>query len=96
MLSTKPSRFNRFSNESFSVEAGLYNCPSLYKDINLEICAEVRGWFARPNERKVNQQIKSRLCANRFYEDIQDQKDAISHFLDNKFGRGNDDRHYDT
>lgn len=52
--------------------------------------------YLNPNERKVNQQIKSCVCANRFYEDIQDQRAAVSEFLDNRFGRWNDDRHYDT
>ena len=52
--------------------------------------------YLNPNERKVNQQIKSCVCANRFYEDIQDQKAAVSYFLDNRFGRWNNDRHYDT
>jgi DDE superfamily endonuclease len=52
--------------------------------------------YLNPNERKVNQRIKSCVCANRFYEYIQDQKYAVSYFLDNKFGRWNDDRHYDT
>jgi DDE superfamily endonuclease len=52
--------------------------------------------YLNPNERKVNQQIKSCVCANRFYKDIQDQRATISEFLDNRFGRWNDDRHYDT
>jgi DDE superfamily endonuclease len=52
--------------------------------------------YLNPNERKVNQQIKSCVCANRFYEHIQDQKDAVSYFLHNRFGRWNDDRCYDT
>lgn len=52
--------------------------------------------YLNPNERKVNQQIKSCVCANRFYEDIQDQRAAVSEFLDKRFGRWNDDRHYDT
>jgi hypothetical protein len=49
--------------------------------------------YLNPNERKVNQQIKSCVCANRFYEDIQDQRGAVSQFLDNRFGRWNNDRH---
>jgi DDE superfamily endonuclease len=43
--------------------------------------------YLNTNERKVNQQIKSCVCANRFYEYTQDQKAAISEFLDNRFGR---------
>lgn len=41
--------------------------------------------YVNPNERKVNQQ--SYVCANRFYEDIQDQRAAVSYFLDNRFAR---------
>lgn len=52
--------------------------------------------YLNPNERKVNQQMKSCVCANKFYEHIQYQKDAVSYFLDNRFGKWNDDRHYDT
>ena len=30
--------------------------------------------YLNPNERKVNQQIKSDVCANRFYTQIEEQK----------------------
>ena len=43
--------------------------------------------YLNPNERKVNQRIKSDVCANRFYEHIEDQKAAISEYLDKRFGR---------
>lgn len=43
--------------------------------------------YLNPNERNVNQQIKSCVCANRLYEYIHDQKE----FLDNRFGRWNND-----
>jgi hypothetical protein len=39
------------------------------------------------NERKVNQRIKSDVYTNRFYEHIEDQKAAISEYLDKRFGR---------
>ena len=42
--------------------------------------------YLNPNERNVNQQIKSCVCANMFYENIEDQKTAVSEFLDNRFG----------
>jgi len=42
--------------------------------------------YLNPNERKVNQQIKSCVCANRFYEHTQDQKTAVSDFLNKRFG----------
>ena len=47
--------------------------------------------YLNPNERKVNQLIKSHVCANRFYEHIEEQKTAVSEFLDNRFGRWNND-----
>ena len=43
--------------------------------------------YLNPNERKVNERIKSDVCANRFYEHIEDQKAAISEYLDKRFGR---------
>lgn len=46
-----------------------------------------RAPYLNPNERKVNQKIKSDVCANRFYTNIEEQKDAISEYLDNRFGR---------
>jgi DDE superfamily endonuclease len=32
--------------------------------------------YLNPNERRVNLQIKSNICANRFYDDIEKQKTA--------------------
>jgi hypothetical protein len=52
--------------------------------------------YLNPNERKVNQHIKSDVCANRFYTHIEDQKAAVSEYLDNRFRTWNDDRPYDT
>ena len=47
--------------------------------------------YLNPNERKVNLQIKSYVCANRFYENIEDKKAAVSEYLDKRFGRWNND-----
>lgn len=55
-----------------------------------------RAPYLNPNERKVNQKIKSDVCANRFYTNIEEQKDAISEYLYNRFGRWNYDIHNDT
>jgi transposase len=55
-----------------------------------------RAPYLNPNERKVNQKIKSDICANRFYTNIEEQKDAISEYLDKRFGRWYDDIHDDT
>jgi hypothetical protein len=52
--------------------------------------------YLNPNERKVNQQIKSDVCANRFYEHIEEQKTVVSEYLDKTFGRWNNDITYDT
>jgi hypothetical protein len=41
--------------------------------------------YLNPNERKVNQQIKSNMCANRFYDHIGEQKIAVSEYLDKRF-----------
>ena len=46
-----------------------------------------RAPYLNPNERKVNQRIKSDVCANRFYTNIEEQKDVISQYLDKRFGR---------
>jgi hypothetical protein len=52
--------------------------------------------YLNPNERKVNETIKSDVCANRFYENIEEQKAAVSEYLDKRFGGWNNDRYYDT
>jgi hypothetical protein len=47
-----------------------------------------RAPYLNPNERKVNQKIKTDVCANRFYTNIEEQKDAIvSEYLDRRFGK---------
>ena len=55
-----------------------------------------RAPYLNPNERKVNQKIKSDVCANKFYTSINEQKDAISEYLDKRFGRWHYDIHDDT
>lgn len=52
--------------------------------------------YLNPNERKINQQIKSDVCANRFYVNMEEQKDAVSSYLENRFETWNNDMHYDT
>ena len=55
--------------------------------------------YLNPNERKVNHLIKSHVCANRFYEHIEDQKIAVSLYMDEQFGTWIDDDgglYYDT
>jgi hypothetical protein len=36
------------------------------------------------------------VCANRFYTNIEEQKDVISEYLDKRFGRWYNDIHDDT
>ena len=55
-----------------------------------------RAPYLNLNERKVNQKIKSDVCANRFYTSIEEQKYAISEYLDKRFGRWKYDIHGDT
>ena len=55
-----------------------------------------RAPYLNPNERKVNQKIKSNVCANRFYANIEDQKDAVSRYLDREFGKWHNDIYDDT
>jgi hypothetical protein len=55
-----------------------------------------RAPYLNPNERKVNQCIKSDICANRFYTSIEEQKETISEYLNIKFGIWNYDIRYDT
>ena len=55
-----------------------------------------RAPYLNPNERQVNQKIKSDVCANRFYISIEEQKDTISGYLDNRFGRWSYDFLHDT
>ena len=47
-------------------------------------------------QKKVNQQIKSNICANRFYDHIEEQKAAVSEYLDKRFGGWYEDISYDT
>ncbi|MER5174274.1 MAG: hypothetical protein ABJB76_08640 [Candidatus Nitrosocosmicus sp.] len=55
-----------------------------------------RAPYLNPNGRKVNQKIKSDVCANRFYTNIEEQKDAVSEYLDRRFGKWYNDIYDDT
>ncbi len=57
---------------------------------------KMRAPYLNPNERKVNQKIKSDVCANRFYTNIEEQKDAVSEYLDRRFGKWYNDIYDDT
>jgi hypothetical protein len=71
-------------------------------DADIALTTGIRSGFRKkalylnPNERKVNQQIKSKICANRFYDHIEEQKTAVSEYLDKTFGRWHNGIGYDT
>jgi len=55
-----------------------------------------RAPYLNPNERKVNHKIKSDVCANRFYINIDEQNDAVSEYLDRRFGKWYNDIYDDN
>ena len=64
--------------------------------VNCNTPSKERAPYLNPNERKVNQKIKSDVCANRFYTNIEEQKDAVSEYLDRRFGKWYNDIYDDT
>jgi transposase len=80
-----------WDHASFHVSKMMNDYIKMQKDWLTIIYLPKKAPYLNPNERKVNQLIKSYVCANRFYENIEDQKTAVSEFLDNRFGRWNND-----
>jgi transposase len=80
-----------WDNASFHVSKMLHDYIKIQKDWLTIIYLPKKSPYLNPNERNVNQQIKSYVCANRFYEHIEDQKTAVIEFLDNRFGIWNND-----
>ena len=74
-------------NASYHVSRTVLNYIDAQKDWLTIIHLPKKAPYLNPNERKVNQRIKTDVCANRFYELIEDQKAAISEYLDKRFGR---------
>lgn len=85
-----------WDNASYHVSLMVRNYISTQKDWLTIIYLPKKAPYLNPNERKVNQQIKSDVCANRFYKHIEEQKTAVSVYLDKGFGRWNNDILYDT
>jgi DDE superfamily endonuclease len=85
-----------WDNASYHVSKITGEYVNAQKDWLIVIHLPKRAPYLNPNERKVNQKIKSDVCANKFYTSIEEQKDAISEYLDNKFGRWNYDIRYGT
>ena len=76
-----------WGNASYHVSLIVLNYINAQKDWLTIIHLPKKAPYLNPNERKVNQRIKSDVCSNRFYEHIEDQKAAISEYLDKRFGR---------
>jgi len=85
-----------WDHASFHVSKMTNDYIKTQKDWLTIIYLPKRAPYLNPNERKVNQQIKSNVCANRFYDRIEEQKTAISEYLDKTFGRWYHDINYDT
>jgi hypothetical protein len=79
-----------WDNASFHVSRILHNYIKVQKDWLSIIHLPKKAPYLNPNERKVNQQIKSDVCANRFYEHIEEQKAAVSEYLNKRFGTWGD------
>jgi hypothetical protein len=85
-----------WDNASFHISRMVNDYVKAQKDWLTIVHLPEKAPYLNPNERKVNQQIKSHVCANRFYEHIEEQKAAVSEYLDKLFGRWYDDIRYDT
>ena len=62
-----------------------YHVTKMMKDWLTIIYLPKKAPYLNLNEREINQQIKSYV--NRFYENIEDQKTAVSEYLNKRFGR---------
>ena len=76
-----------WDNASYHLSMTLRKYINTQKDWLTIIHLPKKAPYLNPNERKVNQRIKSDVCSNRFYEHMEDQKVAISEYLDKRFGR---------
>ena len=76
-----------WDNASYHVSQIVLNYINAQKQWLTIIHLPKKAPYLNPNERKVNQRIKSDVCSNRFYEHMEDQKAEISEYLDKGFGR---------
>ena len=76
-----------WDNASFHLSMTVRKYINTQKDWLTIIHLPKKVPYLNPNERKVNERIKSDVCTNRFYEHIEHQKAAISEHLDKRFGR---------
>jgi hypothetical protein len=84
-----------WDNASYHVSQTVLNYLNTQKEW-LTIIQLPKAPYLNPNERTINQHIKSDVCANRFYDHIEKQKTAVSEYLDKTFGRWYNDIRYDT
>ena len=75
-----------WDNASYHVNQMVRQYVNVQKDWLTIIHLPKKAPYMNPNERRVNQQIKSDVCANRFYQYIE-LKDRVSEYLDKQFGR---------
>jgi transposase len=85
-----------WDNASYHVSQMVRNYINAQRDWLTVIHLPKKAPYLNPNERRINQQIKSDVCANRFYAHIEEQKTAVSEYLNKRFGRWYDDIRYDT
>lgn len=83
-------------NASFNISKMARKNINAQRDWLTVIRFPKRAPYLNPNERKVNHKIKSDVCANRFYINIDEQKDAVSEYLDRRFGKWYNDIYDDN
>ncbi|HEY7081402.1 MAG TPA: transposase [Nitrososphaeraceae archaeon] len=72
---------------SFHVSKMMNDYIKTQKDWLTIIHLPKKASYLNSNERKVNQLIKSCVCVSKFYENIENQKAAVSEYLGNRFGK---------
>jgi hypothetical protein len=85
-----------WDNASYHISQTVLNYINAQKDWLTIIHLPKKAPYLNPNERRVNQQIKSDVCANRFYDHIEKLKDAVSGYLYTRFEGWYYDIMYDT
>ena len=76
-----------WDNASYHVNQMVRQYVNVQKDWLTIIHLPKKAPYMNPNERRVNQQIKSDVCVNRLYQYIEELKDRVSEYLDKQFGR---------
>jgi hypothetical protein len=71
---------------AFEDETTITQKPHIRKSMGFEGEQQKIAPYMNPNERRGNQQIKLDVCANTFYQNIEELKDKVSEYLDKQFG----------